>query len=49
MIIRDVKPDDFEQWLPLWDGYNAFYGREGATALPMNITKIDLEPLLRCQ
>jgi len=39
MIIRDVKADDFEQWLPLWDGYNAFYGREGATALPMEITK----------
>jgi GNAT superfamily N-acetyltransferase len=39
MIIRDVRPDDFEQWLPLWDGYNAFYGREGATALPMEITR----------
>ena len=39
MIIRDVKPTDFEQWLPLWDGYNAFYGRAGVTALPLNITK----------
>ena len=39
MIIRDVRPNDFEQWLPLWDGYNAFYGREGATALPLEITK----------
>ena len=28
--IRFVRPDDFEQWLPLWDGYNEFYGRVGA-------------------
>jgi GNAT superfamily N-acetyltransferase len=39
MIIRDVRPDDYDQWLPLWDDYNAFYGREGATALPHEITK----------
>jgi len=39
MIIRDIKQSDFDQWLPLWDGYNAFYGREGATALPQDITK----------
>jgi GNAT superfamily N-acetyltransferase len=26
------------QWLPLWDGYNAFYGRSGPTALPDDIT-----------
>jgi len=39
MIVRDVKPTDYEQWLPLWDGYNAFYGREGPTALPIEITK----------
>lgn len=32
--IRAVRPDDYQQWKPLWDGYNAFYGREGATALP---------------
>jgi GNAT superfamily N-acetyltransferase len=31
--IRPVRQSDFEQWLPLWDGYNAFYGRAGATAL----------------
>jgi GNAT superfamily N-acetyltransferase len=24
--------------LPLWDGYNTFYGRSGPTALPMEIT-----------
>ena len=38
-IIRPVAPADFEQWLPLWQGYNAFYGRSGATALPERITQ----------
>jgi GNAT superfamily N-acetyltransferase len=36
--IRPVAKTDFDQWLPLWDGYNAFYGRSGATALPREIT-----------
>jgi GNAT superfamily N-acetyltransferase len=39
MIIRNVRRSDFDQWLPLWDGYNAFYGRSGATALPEEITR----------
>jgi GNAT superfamily N-acetyltransferase len=37
--IRAVSADDFNSWLPLWNGYNAFYGREGATALPATITE----------
>ena len=40
LIIRAVRPDDFEQWLPLWDGYNAFYGRSGPTALAPEITQV---------
>lgn len=36
--IRPVTKSDFDQWLPLWDGYNAFYGRSGATALPREVT-----------
>ena len=40
LIIRAVRPDDFEQWLPLWDGYNAFYGRSGPTALAPEITRV---------
>jgi GNAT superfamily N-acetyltransferase len=36
---RFARPEDFEQWLPLWDGYNRFYGRFGETALPAEITK----------
>jgi GNAT superfamily N-acetyltransferase len=38
MIIRAVERADFDQWLPLWQGYNAFYGRSGDTALPGDIT-----------
>jgi GNAT superfamily N-acetyltransferase len=36
--IRPIRPDDYDQWRPLWDGYNSFYGRSGATALPEPIT-----------
>jgi GNAT superfamily N-acetyltransferase len=38
VAIRDITPLDHDQWLPLWDGYNAFYGRSGPTALPAEIT-----------
>ncbi len=40
MQVRPVSRDDFDQWLPLWDGYNAFYGREADTALPRAITDV---------
>jgi GNAT superfamily N-acetyltransferase len=33
-----VSPNDYEQWLPLRAGYNAFYGRSGATALPAEVS-----------
>ncbi len=36
--IRAVTRGDHEKWLPLWDGYNAFYGRSGLTALDPAIT-----------
>ncbi len=36
--IRPIRPTDFDAWKPLWDGYNAFYGRSGNTALPEAIT-----------
>jgi hypothetical protein len=38
IYVRSVVREDFEQWLPLWDGYNAFYGRGGTTLLPLEIT-----------
>ena len=37
--IRSINESDYAQWLPLWDGYNAFYGRQGETALDPNITQ----------
>jgi GNAT superfamily N-acetyltransferase len=36
--IRFVTREDHRQWLPLWIGYNAFYGRSGKTALADEIT-----------
>lgn len=36
--IREIAKTDYVQWLPLWDGYNLFYGRSGPTALPDDIT-----------
>ncbi len=37
-IIRPVTRADYTRWMPLWDGYNAFYGRAGETALAPEIT-----------
>lgn len=39
LLIRPVNKFDYEAWLPLWDGYNAFYGRQGPTALDLTITQ----------
>lgn len=36
--VRTVRRDDYAGWRPLWDGYNAFYGRSGATALDERVT-----------
>ncbi|RAM61797.1 GNAT family N-acetyltransferase [Herbaspirillum rubrisubalbicans] len=36
--IRSTQQDDYPQWKILWDDYNAFYGRSGASALPLQIT-----------
>ena len=37
--IRSIGRDDYAQWHSLWEGYNAFYGRSGKTALPDAITQ----------
>ena len=37
-LIRPIARADHARWLPLWDGYNAFYGRHGDTALDPAIT-----------
>jgi GNAT superfamily N-acetyltransferase len=43
LLIRPVEEKDFSAWLALWDGYNAFYGRSGPTALPEATTRITWE------
>ena len=35
MIIRLVKAQDYAQWLPLWQGYQAFY----KTNIPEAVTQ----------
>ena len=40
LLIRPPVAQDYAAWRPLWDGYNAFYGREGPTALPDEITQV---------
>ena len=39
VIIRSVEQADLPAWKPLWDDYNAFYGRTGTTALPDEVTR----------
>lgn len=39
VIIRSAAREDFPQWKILWDGYHAFYGRSGPTALPLEVTQ----------
>lgn len=34
--IRSAVPADFEQWLPLWEGYNTFYER----TVPAEVTRM---------
>jgi GNAT superfamily N-acetyltransferase len=38
--IRPIEQADLAAWTPLWDGYNAFYGRAGPTALSPAITGV---------
>jgi len=39
LTIRPIQRSDYDHWRPLWDGYNAFYGRAGPTALSEEITR----------
>ena len=43
ILTRPVERSDYEAWRPLWDGYNAFYGRAGETALPEEVTSATWE------
>ena len=40
---RPIRRSDQDEWRPLWDGYNAFYGRSGPTSLPEEITRATWE------
>jgi GNAT superfamily N-acetyltransferase len=37
-VIREIARSDYERWLPLWLGYDAFYERVGSTGLSPQIT-----------
>ena len=37
-LVREIERTDYAGWRTLWDGYNAFYGRANAAALPESIT-----------
>jgi GNAT superfamily N-acetyltransferase len=37
--VRPISRNDYDQWFTLWQGYNAFYGRSGPTALPHEVTQ----------
>ena len=39
VTIRPLAEADYAAWRPLWDGYNAFYGRHGETALAEVVTR----------
>jgi GNAT superfamily N-acetyltransferase len=39
LTIRPIMANDWSRWLPLWDGYNRFYGRSDSTALAPEITR----------
>ena len=37
--VREARPGDFDQGLPLWEGYNAFYERVGPAAVSEAMTR----------
>lgn len=43
LTIRQILRSDYDGWRPLWDGYNAYYGRSGPTALPEQVTQVTWE------
>jgi GNAT superfamily N-acetyltransferase len=38
--VRPARREDFDAWLPLWDGYNEFYERNGPTAVEAAQTRL---------
>ena len=46
VYVRSIISDDRKQWEELWAAYNAFYGREGETALSITVVSTTWERLL---
>ena len=46
VVLRFVRESDRFRWSPLWNAYNAFYGRFGAAALDEAITQATWERFL---
>jgi GNAT superfamily N-acetyltransferase len=44
--VRELSEGDAAGWRPLWDGYNAFYGRSGETALPDEVVRTTWQRIL---
>jgi GNAT superfamily N-acetyltransferase len=40
LLVRAIAREDLSAWRPLWDGYNAFYGRSAETALTEATTQM---------
>jgi len=40
LTVREIARADHDGWRPLFDGYNAFYGREGPTALAEDLSAV---------
>ena len=38
VTVRPAARADYDQWVPLWTGYNAFYKRTGPTAVSPEVT-----------
>ncbi len=43
-----MRQEDFPAWQVLWDGYNAFYGREGDTRLSTEIIQMTWSRFFDC-
>jgi GNAT superfamily N-acetyltransferase len=44
--VRELRAEDLTAWRPLWDGYNAFYGRSGETALSEQVVRTTWQRIL---
>jgi GNAT superfamily N-acetyltransferase len=40
IAVRVARPEDYDAWLPLWEGYNLFYERVGPAAIPIEVTRL---------